>query len=147
MLLRNYFHWIDRRELYVIRHNCRKSIFDMDFTVAAFLEFLLLLKLWRHQIAKSWTIKATDFCLLPSYRSSKIEYFLHWSLWISSISSQFMVLLIFFKASNTSPGTSLHKTYKRWNSKNNDDITNALTGIMANDLKLPSIYAVARIRQ
>ena len=36
---------------------------------------------------------------------------------------------------------------KRCNSKNNDDIANALSGIVANDLKYHSIYSVERIRQ
>ena len=32
--------------------------------------------------------------------------------------------------------------FKCWNSENNDDIRNALSGIMADDLKFPSTYSV-----
>ena len=40
----------------------------------------------------------------------------------------------------------LSQILKRCNSKNNDDIANAPSGIMANDLKYQSIYSVERIR-
>ena len=58
-----------------------------------------------------------------------------------------MVLSIFVKASDTSSRASFHKTLKSCKSKNNDDIANALSGMMANDLKYNSIYSVERIRQ
>ena len=92
-------------------------------------------------------MKATDVCMLPSFRSSETEYFLYWSFWLSSICLQFMMLLIFFKAPDTSSGTPFHKTKKSCNFKNNDDIENALSGIMVNELKFASIYWLARIRQ
>ena len=56
-----------------------------------------------------------------------------------------MVLLIFSIASDTSFYTSLHK--KNGIFKDNDDIKNAFSGILANDLKFPSIFSVARIMQ
>ena len=40
-----------------------------------------------------------------------------------------------------------HKFRKCCNSESADDIKNALSGIMANDLKFPSIYSVEIIKQ
>ena len=54
---------------------------------------------------------------------------------------------LFVKASETSFGTTIHKTRKCCYSKTNDYIKNALSGIMTNDLKFPLINSVERIRQ
>ena len=47
----------------------------------------------------------------------------------------------------TSQLQNKQKFYKSCSSENNDDITNAVSVTVANDLKLPSIYSVERIRQ
>ena len=47
----------------------------------------------------------------------------------------------------TSQLQTLQIFLKCWNSENDFDIGNALSGIMADDLKFPSIYSVARMRR
>ena len=47
-------------------------------------------------------IKAANFCMVPSRRQSKTDYFLYWSYHFSSISLEVMEPLVFVKASDTS---------------------------------------------